>query len=508
MVNKVYSVSFVGLNVSLVEVEVDIETKVPSFDIVGLPDTTVKESKERVRSAILNSGYTFPLKRILINLAPAYLRKEGSILDLSLALGILIGSKQVSDSGIIDINNTIFIGELSLDGKLKYTKGILPAVLFAIENGFKNVFVPEENKNECIIVSEYINILPVKTLKDVVEFIGGENSTSTLKDGIEIYKNHNFDVDFSDVKGQYHAKRAIEIAVAGGHNILMLGGPGGGKTMLARRIPTIMPEMEMKEIIETTKIYSIAGMLGEKGIISERPFRAPHHTSSDISIIGGGRIPKPGEVSLAHNGVLFLDELQEFKSNVLQVMRQPLEEGFITISRAEGSVIFPANFMFVAAMNVAKDNTDSIYSSTDIIRILNKISTPLIDRIDMHIEVPRVKFSEISEKTNGHYSSKQIKSRILKAREIQHNRFSKLKLNIKTNSKIPSTYIEEICRVSNSSKKLLEVVISKFKISMRSYHKILKIARTIADLDETQDIKESHIAEAIQHRVLDKILYS
>jgi len=508
MVSKVYSASIVGLNVSLVEVEVGIETKVPSFDIVGLPDTTVKESKERVRSAIINTGYTFPLKRILINLAPAYIRKEGSILDLALAVGILIGSEQVNDSGIIDLNNTLFVGELSLDGQVKHTKGILPVILFAIENGFKNVFVPEENKNECMIVAEYINIFTVNNLREVMEVLSGNNSILPINKGNIINSNGNYDLDMSDVRGQQSAKRALEIAVAGGHNILMLGGPGGGKTMLARRIPTIMPEMNMKEIIETTKIYSIAGMLGEKGIITERPFRAPHHTSSDVAIIGGGRIPKPGEVSLAHNGVLFLDELQEFKSNVLQVMRQPLEEGFITISRAEGSVIFPANFMFVGAMNIARDNTDNINSSSEIIRILNKISTPFIDRIDMHIEVPRVKFNEITEKTNNHYNSKYFRERIILAREIQQKRFTKLNLNITTNSKIPPNYIDEICKVSESSKKLLELVMTKFKISMRSYHKILKISRTIADLEGSEEIKDNHVAEAVQYRVLDKIAYS
>ncbi|MEN2998809.1 MAG: YifB family Mg chelatase-like AAA ATPase, partial [Brevinematia bacterium] len=327
MVSKVYSSSVVGLNASLVEVEVNIEAKIPSFEIVGLPDATVKESKERVRSSILNTGYSFPLKRILVNLAPAYIRKEGSILDLALAISILVGSGQINDSGVVDLNNTIFVGELSLDGRVKHTKGILPVVLFAIENNFKNVFIPDENAKECSIVSEHINIFPVKNLREVSEFISGNCSIPPLKEEINIVRNKQPDMDVSDVRGQYSAKRAIEIAVAGGHNILMIGGPGGGKTMLARRIPTIMPEMSMKEIVETTKIYSIAGMLGENGIISERPFRAPHHTASDVSIIGGGRIPKPGEISLAHNGVLFFDELQEFKSNVLQVLRQPLEEG-------------------------------------------------------------------------------------------------------------------------------------------------------------------------------------
>ncbi|MFN4245237.1 MAG: YifB family Mg chelatase-like AAA ATPase [Brevinematia bacterium] len=508
MVTKVYSASIVGLNVYLVEVEIDIVTKVPSFDIVGLPDTTVKESKERVRSSILNSGYSFPLKRILINLAPAYIRKEGSILDLSLAIGLLIGSEQVKDAGIVDINNTIFVGELSLDGQVKYTKGILPVILFAMENGFKNVFVPKSNERECSIVADHINIFPVSTLKEAVDFISGNCFLERLVGGESFKRDMDFHLDFSDVKGQYSAKRAIEIAVAGGHNILMIGGPGGGKTMLARRIPTIMPPMTMKETIETTKIYSIAGMLDGKGIISERPFRSPHHTSSDVSIIGGGRIPKPGEVSLAHNGVLFFDELQEFKSNVLQVMRQPLEEGFITVSRAEGSVIFPANFMFVSAMNIAKDNTDNLYSSSDIIKILSKITTPFIDRIDMHIEVPRVKFNEVVEKSTNSYDSKYYRDRVIRAREIQRERFEKLGLGSITNSKIPPAYIDQICNVSESSKKLLEVIMSKFKISMRSYHKILKISRTIADLEESESIKDNHIAEAVQYRVLDKLVYS
>lgn len=508
MVSRVYSASLVGLNVSLVEVEVSIETKVPSFDIVGLPDATVKESKERVRSAIRNSGFSFPMKRILVNLAPAYVRKEGSILDLSIAVGILIGSEQVNDVGLIDINNTLFVGELALGGEVRHTKGVLPVLLFAIENGFKNVFVPEANRNECSVVADFLNVFPVMHLKEVIEFLSGNYTIVPVKGNNNFKKNGHFEVDFSDVKGQYAAKRAIEIAVSGGHNILMLGGPGGGKTMLARRIPTIMPEMSMKEIIETTKVYSIAGLLGEEGIVNKRPFRSPHHTASEVSIIGGGRIPKPGEVSLAHNGVLFFDELQEFKSNVLQVMRQPLEEGLITISRAEGSVVFPANFMFVGAMNVAKDNTDSVYSSSDIVRILNKISAPFLDRIDMHIEVPRVKFNEISDKRNNDYNSEYYRERVLRAIEMQKRRFSTLNLNITTNSKIPPTYVDEICKVSDSSKKLLELVMSKFKVSMRSYHKILKIARTIADIDGSEDIKDNHVAEAIQYRVLDKLIYA
>lgn len=508
MVSEVYSASVVGLSVSLVEVEVDIEAKVPSFEIVGLPDATVKESKDRVRSAIINSGYSFPLKRILVNLAPAYLRKEGSILDLPIAIGILVGSGQVCDAGVIDLNSTIFVGELSLDGRVKHTKGILPVVLFAIDNGFRNIFVPEENRNECAVVSEHLNVFPVRDLKQVIGFIEGRCSVDRLTGGVSVLGNGHFELDISDVRGQYSAKRAIEIAVAGGHNILMLGGPGGGKTMLARRITTIMPGMSMKEIIETTKIYSIAGMLDERGIVNQRPFRSPHHTSSDVAIIGGGRIPKPGEVSLAHNGVLFLDELQEFKSNVLQAMRQPLEEGVITISRAEGSVVFPANFMFVGAMNVSKDNNDSMYSSSDIAKLLNRISTPFIDRIDMHIEVPRVKFSEISEKNNSCFNSEYYRERIMKARDIQIRRFSKLGINVTVNSRIPPTYIDDVCRVSESSKKLLELIMSKFKISMRSYHKILKISRTIADLDGSEEIKDNHVAEAVQYRVLDKLVYS
>ena len=508
MVQRVLSASIIGLNVDIIEVEVDIQKKVPSFEIVGLPDTTVKESKERVRSAITNIGYMFPLNRILVNLVPAYIKKEGSILDTAIAIGILLGSGQIEDSGIIDINNTVFVGELSLDGQLKYTKGILPVVLRAIELGFRNIFVPEVNKEECKIVSKDINIFPVKNLLEITETLEGKINTTPLEFELTTNKNETLSLDFSDVRGQYSAKRAIEIAAAGGHNILMVGGPGGGKTMLAKRIPTILPEMDMKEIIETTKIYSVAGLLDGKGIITERPFRAPHHTSSDVAIIGGGRIPKPGEISLAHNGVLFLDELQEFKSNVLQVLRQPLEEGIITISRAEGNVTFLANFMFVGAMNVGKDNSDSVYSSTDIAKILHKISTPFIDRIDMHIEVPRVKFQDIVENPNNSKKSEHYRERVIKAREIQKERYQKLGLNIKTNSKIPPNLISEICQISDSSRKLLEVVMSKFKISMRSYHKILKISRTIADLDGNEIIQDHHVAEAVQYRVLDKIVYS
>ncbi len=508
MVQKVLSASIIGLNVDVVEVEVDIQKKVPSFEIVGLPDATVKESKERVRAAITNIGYMFPLNRILVNLVPAYVRKEGSILDTAIAIGILLASGQIEESGTIDINNTIFVGELSLDGQLKHTKGILPVVLRAIELGFQNIFVPEPNKEECKIVSKDINIFPARDLLEIVETLKGNSNIVPLSFELISTQSKNQGLDLLDVRGQHSAKRAIEIAAAGGHNILMVGGPGGGKTMLAKRIPTILPEMDMKEIIETTKIYSVAGLLDGKGIITERPFRAPHHTSSDVAIIGGGRIPKPGEISLAHNGVLFLDELQEFKSNVLQVLRQPLEEGIITISRAEGNVTFLANFMFVGAMNVGKDNSDSIYSSTDIARILHKISTPFIDRIDMHIEVPRVKFQDIVENSNISKGSEYYKERIIKAREIQKERYQKLGLNIKTNSKIPANLISEICQISESSKKLLEVVMTKFKLSMRSYHKILKISRTIADLEGSEVIQDQHVAEAVQYRVLDKIIYS
>ena len=508
MVQRVLSASIIGLNVEVVEVEVDIQKKIPSFEIVGLPDTTVKESKERVRSAITNMGYMFPLNRIVINLVPAYVKKEGSILDVAIAMGILLASGQVEDTGIIDINNTVFVGELSLDGQLKHTKGVLPVVLHAIELGFKNIFVPDANKDECKIVSKDINIFPAKNLLDIIESLEGKLDTIPLKFELVNNKRETSELDFLDVRGQHSSKRAIEIAAAGGHNILMSGGPGGGKTMLARRIPTIMPEMDMKEIIETTKIYSVAGMLDGKGIIAERPFRSPHHTSSDVAIIGGGRIPKPGEISLAHNGVLFLDELQEFKSNVLQVLRQPLEEGIITISRAEGNVTFLANFMFVGAMNVGKDNSDSVYSSSDIIRILHKISTPFIDRIDMHIEVPKVKFQEIMDNSNNSKRSEYYRERVIRAREIQKERFQKFGLNIKTNSRIPPNIISEMCEISESSKKLLEVVMSKFKISMRSYHKILKISRTIADLEGSEIIQDQHVAEAVQYRVLDKIVYS
>ncbi len=508
MLSKALSASVVGLNVEIIEVEVDIQNKSPDFNIVGLPDAAVRESKDRVRSAISNSGYTFPIKRILVNLAPAYVKKEGSILDLALAVGIGLASEEIQDSGIIDLNNTLFLGELSLEGNIRAVKGVLPIVLHAIEMGLKNIFVPEENAEECRLVAKHINIFPVGKIKDVFDFLSGRIDIQRLSESKTLEYSRKFEMDFSDVRGQESAKRALEIAVAGGHNILMLGGPGAGKTMLARRIPTIMPEMSLREIVEVSKIYSVAGLLNKEGMVVNRPFRSPHHTASDVAIIGGGRIPKPGEVSLAHNGVLFLDELQEFKSNVLQVMRQPLEEGIITISRAEGSVVFPANFMFVGAMNVAKDNTDSVYSSSDIQKILNKISAPFIDRIDMHIEVPRVKFDEISSSNKQEKNSSYYRQRVIRAIEIQKERFAKYGLPITRNSKIPSSLIDEICRISESSKKLMEVVMNKFKISMRSYHKILKVSRTIADLEGSSDIKDQHISEAIQYRVLDKLVYS
>jgi magnesium chelatase family protein len=513
------SAAVYGIEADLVEIEVNLiptrgETDVASpVVIVGLPDLAVRESRERIRAAIVNSSFFFPFHKITINLAPADVRKEGASFDLPIAIGILGAN---GDLGNFDsIENTMSVGELSLDGRVRPIRGALSIALLAREKGIKNLILPEENATEAAVVKG-INAYPVKNLKETVALIKAlQNVQETPIKPLEVDLNkpeqdqNRYKVDFSDVRGQYQAKRALEIASAGGHNLLMIGSPGSGKTMLARRLPTILPPLEFEEALEITKIHSVAGLTGKSGLITERPFRSPHHTISDAGLIGGGAVPRPGEVSLAHNGVLFLDELPEFDRSVLEVLRQPLEDKKVTISRASMSLTFPANFMLVAAMNpcpcgyFGSSSRECKCTPTQIQRYVGKISGPLLDRIDIHIEVPAVNFRELRGKgvPTGE-SSASIRERVVKARNIQVKRFAGE--GIFFNAAMTSAQIRKYCQLDAESEAILEKAMQKQGLSARAHDRILKVARTIADLDESKNIQARHIAEAVMYRSLDR----
>lgn len=504
MLSKLKTCVLYGLEGYAVDVETDLSNGLPNFSIVGLPDISIKESKERVRSAIKNCGYKFPVGRITVNLAPASLKKEGSQIDLPIAVGILAASKIIE--GKID-EKTCIIGELSLDGKINAVEGALPMVISMRNSSFERVIIPSENKGECGVIED-ISIIPVNNLNELTNYLNDEINIEPFYTDYGLKGDTEYNTeDFSDIKGQPAMKRAVEIAAAGMHNLLLLGSPGSGKTMIARRIPTILPDLTFEESMEVTKIYSISGLLNDRGLIKKRPFRSPHHTSSRAAMAGGGSKPSPGEVSLAHYGVLFLDEIPEFPKSVLEVLRQPMEDGKISISRANGSFVFPAKFMMVASMNpcpcgyLGDPTHECSCNQGQIDKYLSKISGPLLNRIDIQLEVSPVKYDDLKD-TGEEESSEAIKERIIKARIIQQNRYKNI--GIMTNSELSSKNILKYCRVNKESEAMLKNAFEVLGLSARAYNKILKVARTIADLEEKENIETNHVAEAIQYRKLDR----
>jgi len=502
MLAKVMSCAVVGLEGAIVEVEVDISSGLPAFTIVGLPDAAVQEARERVRAAIRNSGCNFPMKRITVNLAPADLKKEGPAYDLPIAIGILFSSEQLS----ADVSHMLFLGELSLDGSVRHTHGILPMVAIAKEKGLSTVFVPAADAGEASLV-EGVKTIAVNSLAELASHLSGEATIPDYHaegDPDAVADMDRSAVDLAYIKGQEHVKRALEVAAAGGHNLLMSGPPGSGKTLLARSLPSVLPKMGITEALEVTKVYSVSGLLpSDRPLISQRPFRSPHYTISHAGLVGGGRWPRPGEISLSHRGVLFLDELPEFGHAVLEVLRQPLEDKLVTISRAQGSVTFPANFMMVAAMNPCPcgyygDPVKQCTCTPSMIsRYQKRISGPLLDRIDIFAQVPRIEYEKLTEERMGE-SSEEVRSRVEGARSVQRERFQGTRLTC--NAEMTPVEVKDFCHVEAEAQSLLRAAMNQLALSARAFHRILKLARTIADLAGAQTINASHLAEAIQYR--------
>lgn len=508
--SKIYSVGLTGLDGCLIEIEADVSLGMPAFDIVGLPDAAVKESKERVRSAISNTGFEFPLKKVTINLAPGDMKKEGPGFDLPIALAVLLTDTQITAE---NTDSYVFFGELSLGGELRPVNGALPMVLSAKEKGITKVILPKANADEVSIVSG-VEVYGAERLTDVINHLTGTAAIAPSLYNMDVFSAERLKtpLDFADVRGQGAVKRALEIAAAGGHNCLMIGSPGSGKTMLAQRLPGILPELSFDEAIEVTKIHSVAGTLPSSSpVITMRPFRSPHHTTSPVSLAGGGRVPRPGEISLAHNGVLFLDELPEFRKDALEVLRQPIEDRVVNISRVNGTITYPCNFMLVAAMNpcpcgyFGDPKRRCVCTPAAIHKYLGKISGPMLDRIDIHIDVAPVEYSHLTSSAKEE-SSAEIRQRVNQARTLQIERYKDC--GIYSNSQLTSSLMQRFCKLGEKENAMLSAAFEKMGLTARAYSRIVKVARTIADLDGNEEIKLAHIAEALQYRTLDRKYYN